>query len=178
MHSPLTYIALLLTYGTAGFADYLGPTYPPPVDLSSRQSLVKVAWKNLTTTLDSYLKHNSIDSTDTTLSDIQKTTLSANIFSIHDLDTAKLQYHWTSPEMASSKNGTNKVNGDSIYRMASASKLYTTYAGMITLTEEQWNRPLSQINPLFAEVAAKGGEDPIWHFECSISLLSLLLSRD
>ncbi|KAJ5663832.1 hypothetical protein N7507_004563 [Penicillium longicatenatum] len=165
MYSPLKYTALLLAYGTTGFADYLGPTYPPPVDLASQQSLVKAAWKNLTITLDSYLKHNSNGTTSTAISGIQNTTFSTNLFSIHDPSAAKLQYHWTSPEIASSKNGTNKVNGDSIYRMASATKLYTAYAGMITLTEEEWNRPLSQINPLFAEAAARGTEDPIWHVE-------------
>lgn len=165
MHFPSKYIALLLTYGTAGFADYLGPTYPPPTDLSSQQSLVTAAWKSLSTTLDSYLKQNSSGATTTPFSGIQNTTFSTSLFSIHDLNAAKLQYHWTSPEIATSKNGTNKVNGDSIYRMASASKLYTTYAGMITLSEEDWNRPLSQINPLFAEAASKGNEDPIWHVE-------------
>ncbi|KAJ5806218.1 uncharacterized protein N7503_003820 [Penicillium pulvis] len=164
MKYPSKYIALLFTYGTVGFADYLGPTYPPPVDLSSQQSLVTAAWKNLTTTLDSYLKRNPSGSATTAVSRIQNTTFSTNIFSIHDSNAAKLQYHWTSPEIASSKNGTNKVNGDSIYRMASATKLYTTYAGMIALTEEEWNLPLTQINPLFAEAIAKS-EDPIWNVE-------------
>ncbi|KAJ5903809.1 hypothetical protein N7504_006192 [Penicillium tannophilum] len=162
MHSPSKYIALLLIYGTAGFADFLGPTYPAPVDLSSQQSLVTAAWKNLTTTLDSYLKHNPSGSATAAVSGIKNTTFSTNVFSIHDLAAAKLQYHWTSPEIASSKNGTNKVNGDSIYRMASATKLFTTYAGMIALTEEEWNLPLTQINPLFAEAVAKS-EDPIWN---------------
>lgn len=165
MHDPLKYIVLLLTCSAASLADYLGPTYPPPVDLSSQQSLVIAAWRNLTTTLDSYLKHESNGSTTTAFSGIQNTTFSTNLFSIHDPNAAKLQFHWTSPEIASSKNGTNKVNGNSIYRMASATKLYTTYAGIITLSEEEWNRPLSQINSLFAEAAAKGNEDPIWHVE-------------
>ncbi|KAJ5554430.1 hypothetical protein N7513_004389 [Penicillium frequentans] len=164
MQSPSKYIALLMAYGAVGFADYLGPTYPPPVDLSSQQSLVTAAWKNLTTTLDSYLKYNPSGSATAVVSGIQNTTFSTNLFSIHDPNAAKLQYHWTSPEIASSNNGTNKVNGDSIYRMASSTKLYTTYAGMIALTEEEWNLPLTQINPLFAEAVAKS-EDPIWHVE-------------
>ncbi|KAJ5628288.1 hypothetical protein N7490_010516 [Penicillium lividum] len=165
MHSPLSLISVFSIYSRVVFADYLGPTYPPPVDLSSQQSLVAAAWQNLTVTIDAYLKQNHNDYMTTSLSGIQNTTFSTNLFSIHDSNSATLQYHWTSPEIASSKNGTNKVNGDSIYRMASASKLFTTYAGMVTLTEEEWNRPLTQINPLFAKATAKANENPIWHVE-------------
>ena len=78
------------------------------------------------------------------------------MFSIHDLEAQKkLQYYFTSAEIKNSKNGTKKVDGDSIWRFASVSKLFTVYAGMTTLTEEQWNTPMTKIFPQIAEFQAK-----------------------
>lgn len=49
---------LLLVFVIGANTDFLGPTYPAPRDLSSSDSLVRVGWDNLTSTLEQYLKGN------------------------------------------------------------------------------------------------------------------------
>ena len=165
MHITTKLLLSLPLFSTAASADYLGPTYPAPIDLTSRHSLVPTAWKNLTSTFDSYLKDHVKNKDTVALKGVENITFSAGLFSIHDQSLEKLQYHYTSPEIAHATNGTHKVDGDSIYRIASSSKLFTVYAGMLALTEEEWNRPLAEINKAFAEVADQGDKDPIWHVQ-------------
>ncbi|KAJ5127440.1 hypothetical protein N7448_008219 [Penicillium atrosanguineum] len=165
MHIQQYFVLLLSLYATASLADYLGPTYPAPIDLTSPHSLVPVAWKNLTNTFDSYLKHHLKNQDTIALEGVENITFSAGLFSIHDPRAKKLQYHYTSQEILNATNGTHNVDGDSIYRIASATKLFTVYAGMLALTEEEWNRPLTEINKAFAAVAEQGDKDPIWHVQ-------------
>ncbi|RAK81929.1 serine hydrolase domain-containing protein [Aspergillus fijiensis CBS 313.89] len=154
-------IILFSSLALVATADRLGPIYPAPVDLSSSHSHVRAVWENLTTTIDDYLKHPSKNGS-TTLLGIENITFSAGLFSVHDPEAKKLQYHWTSPEIAESTNGTRKVDGDSIFRIASVSKLFTTYAGMLSLAEGQWDLPLSKIYPGFAKYAAEAIDAPAW----------------
>lgn len=50
-------------------------------------------------------------------------------------------------------NGTHKVDFDGAHRTTSASKQFTVYAGMLSLTEEIYNRPVINVNRVLAEVA-------------------------
>lgn len=162
---------------TATLADFLAPTYPPSIDLSSNKSLVAASWKNLTSVVDAYLKgnHNSSNVTSSeALSGVENVTFSAGLFSIHDPAAAKLQYHYTSPEIANTTQGTTQVDGDSIYRTASVSKLFTAFAGLLELTNDDWHRPLTDIIPGLADFAsahsangtAAAGEDgPVYRIQ-------------
>ena len=155
MHLRLHALLLLpLSIITATLADFLGPTYPPPIDLSSNKSLVAASWKNLTLVFDTYLKgnHSSTNtSTSEALCGVELVAFSAGLFSIHDRAASKLQYHYTSPEIANATQGTTHVDGDSIYRIASVSKLFTVFAGLLELTNEDWNRPLTDVLPGLAD---------------------------
>lgn len=165
MHQPWQTISVLSALTTAVVADYSAPIYPAPIDLSSKNSRVSAAWKNLTTTFDGFFKHHVNSSLTAPLAGAEQITFSTGLYSIHDPEASKLQYHYTSPEIAKSKNGTNKVDADSIYRMASSSKLFTVYAGMATLTEEEWNTPLTKINPALAQYVKSASDDPIYHIQ-------------
>lgn len=165
MHLLKHSLILLPLYASTAPADSLLPTYPLPVDLFGSDSLVSAAWKNLTSTFDAYLKHHVRNTNTLALTGVGNITFSAGLFSIHDPHAKELQYHYTSPEISYSKNGTRHVNGSSIYRIASVSKLFTVYAGLLSLTEEEWNRPLSQTSPHLAQMVVKGDEDPILNVE-------------
>lgn len=88
----------------------------------------------------------------------ENVTFSVGLFSIHDPAAAELQYHYASPEVVKAPNGTHEVNGDSIYRMASVSKLFTVYAGMIELSSEDWNRPITDFIPELATFTDKSDD--------------------
>ncbi|ERF76331.1 hypothetical protein EPUS_04189 [Endocarpon pusillum Z07020] len=141
---------------TPVLADYLGPRYPPPADLTSDESLVAASWANLTSTLQAYLSgiDQSAASSNDALSAIQNVTFSLGMFSIHDsAATEILQFHHTSAEVANAPNGTNQVDGDTIYRIASVSKLFTVYAGLLGLDSTDWDRPLTEFFPQLMETS-------------------------
>ena len=150
---PNSLFQLCLFSGLAA-ADLLGPRFPAPVDITSEDSLVAAAWKRVTGSFDKHLKQNE---TVKLLRGIENITFSVGVYSLHDdAAAADLQYHYTSPEIQAATAGTNKVDADSVYRVASVSKLVTTYTGMVLLTEEQWNRPLTQIFPEWLEPLEDG----------------------
>jgi CubicO group peptidase (beta-lactamase class C family) len=131
---------------TGAFANLLGPVYPPPRDLSSSNSLVAVSWKNLTSKLNAQL--NDKDANDPSgVSALRNLTFSAGLFSTLDPKAEHLQFHHTSSEVANSPIGVKKVNGDSIYKVASVSKLFTVLAGLIELDPQDWDLPLTDIFP-------------------------------
>ena len=166
MHLPSHALPLLSIFITSTLADFLGPTYPAPIDLTSNKSLIPASWENFTSTFDAYLKGNQSTASESFYG-LDKVTFSVGLFSIHDPAAAKLQYHYTSPEIANATQGTTKVNGDSIYRMASVSKLFTVFAGLLKLTNKDWNRPLTDIIPGLADFAREtaGEEDPVYKLQ-------------
>ena len=156
----------MCVFVTGGLADFVGPTYPTPIDLSSNASLVAASWKNLSSTLDPYLKNTSKGPSSTLASlsaaEVGNVTFSLGMFSIHDPAASKLQYHHTSPEIANASHGTHSVAGDSIYRIASMTKLFTVLGGLLTMTDEDWNRPLTTIIPELGSFAAASDTDPVY----------------
>lgn len=151
MHITLVVLSLVSLWTIQGLADYHGPSYPTPSDLSSNQSLVAAAWRNTTTSLHRYLNGSRIQTPPVGVaSGIRNITFSLGMFSLHDPTATGLQFHYTSPEVANSVNGTKKVDQDSIYRVASITKLFTVLAGLLNLRSADWDLPLTDVFPEFA----------------------------
>ncbi|KAM0712403.1 hypothetical protein Q7P37_011499 [Cladosporium fusiforme] len=141
--------------------DYYGPTYPFPTDLSSNTSHVRTAWENISATFDSYYQDGKNTSSTFELLGTENLTFSAGLFSLQDDAAAHLQYHHTGPEVAASANGTKQVNGDSIYRTASITKLMTVLSGLLELTDTEWHRPVTDFIPELA-AGEPGKYAPEW----------------
>ncbi|KAL3490045.1 beta-lactamase/transpeptidase-like protein [Aspergillus germanicus] len=153
-------VALASVCLPGAFANFLAPTYPPPRDISSSESAVAGAWKNLTTRLERSLHTRS----NSTLAALKDLTFSIGLFSPHDSGATGLQYHHTSAEIRNATNGTNKVDADSIYRVASVSKLITVLAGLVELEPADWERPLSELSPALSKSLreSSGTLDPVY----------------
>ncbi|CAL5868531.1 uncharacterized protein PFLUO_LOCUS2757 [Penicillium psychrofluorescens] len=134
-----------------------GPSYPAPREISGKSSSVAASWKNVTAILDQTLNGGGLGTLGSAL--LKNTTFSMGMFSLHDQDTHCMQYHHTSLATLNGTVGAKKVDGSTIYRIASISKLITTYAGMIELDENDWNIPLSRIFPGFKDFVEKKAED-------------------
>ncbi|KAK1759945.1 beta-lactamase/transpeptidase-like protein [Echria macrotheca] len=150
-HAAALLVAARLLPGVAG--DFLGPSFPAPSDLTSDTSLVKAAWQSVTAALAAAglgdnAKSSRPANTSSVLGAAQNITFSIGLFSLHDPDTTSLQFHHTSPEIAASTVGTKKVDNNSIYRVASVTKVFTALAGLLSLTDADWERPLSDIFPI------------------------------
>ncbi|KAJ5775089.1 uncharacterized protein N7511_000100 [Penicillium nucicola] len=130
-------------------ANILGPTYPPPRDLSSSNSRVAATWKNLTSNLNAYIDGHANGTNG--VSALKNLTFSAGLFSTLDPKAEHLQFHHTASEVAKFPIGARKVDGDSIYKVASVSKLFTVLAGLLELEDKDWERPLTDIFPSLAE---------------------------
>ncbi|KAI1340027.1 beta-lactamase/transpeptidase-like protein [Xylariaceae sp. FL0016] len=149
-------LLLALTCSSGIQARFLGPIDPAPIDISSDGSFVRQSWENLTATLESSL--NGTAPSDE-LAGLHNVTFSIGAFSINDPAVAGcFQYHHASPDVVNSTLGVNKVDGDSIYRIASLTKVVTVYAGLLQLKPEDWSTPLSEI---FPEIASLPQDDPL-----------------
>ncbi|KAF2094653.1 beta-lactamase/transpeptidase-like protein [Rhizodiscina lignyota] len=157
---PLTLASVL--------ADFTGPSYPAPHDLTSKKSLIPAAWKNTTAVLQKYIDSGNKSTTVSDgISSMWNVTFSVGMFSLHDPAATDLQFHYTSPEVANAANGTHKVDSDSIYRIASVTKVFTVLAGLLNLNETDWSRPLSDIVPALRDYSKKnpGEKDPVYTVE-------------
>jgi len=135
MHSPLLSLPLVLLLSSCTWADFLGPSYPVPADLSSNQSLVAESWKNVTSILQAYISDGDQRVTSEETEQIKNLTFSLGMFSLNDPAATELQFHYTSPEIVNSLNGTHHVDQDSIYRIASLTKVFTVLAGLLNLND-------------------------------------------
>ena len=153
---------LIVMQAAIALGDFNGiGTYPAPRDLTSSKSQVKTAWENITTTLNKAIQSKSPRSAGQ-LAGIYNISFSMGMFSLHDKHAAQLQFHHTAPEIMKSPNGTNKVDQDSIYEVASVSKLITTYTGLVSLKPEDWHKPLTELNPNFKHHSnGAAADDPI-----------------
>lgn len=146
--------ACLLAPGTVA-RRILGPLDPAPSDLASSNSMVYAAWKNITAELNTVVGDP--------IEGLGNYTFSIGLFSMHDeaAQTA-YQYHHTGPDVAQSSLGATSVDGDSIYRVASITKLMTALVGNLRLNASEWNRPLTDIFPEIAELPV---DDPLEQVE-------------
>lgn len=174
-------LALLPLSVSPVLGDFVGPSWPAPSDLTGNKSLVANGFKNLSTTLQDYIELDDTNQTaiPTILNGISNLTFSIGMFSLHDLAASKLQFHYTSPEIANSLNGTHKVDADSIYRVASVTKVFTVLAGLLELNTTDWDRSLADVFPLFAEYVKEnaGEKDPIHTVEWDKVTLSALSAQ-
>jgi CubicO group peptidase (beta-lactamase class C family) len=155
MAVSLSHIGLFALASSAVLADHLIGTYPPPFDLSSENSLVAATWQNFSDAFDAYLsegRSEGIVAEALSGAGAENLTFSLGVWSLHDPAATELQYHYASPETANNPNGTNEPDANSIYKVASVTKLMTVMSGLLSLSHEQWNTPLSVIYPSLAEL--------------------------
>jgi CubicO group peptidase (beta-lactamase class C family) len=161
MRSYISISVLLAALATGVSSHLLGARYPGPVDISCNDSLIVSAWQNITNSFDTYL-HGNRSSTPKLLNGLENVTFSAGLFSIHDAVAASsFQYHYTSDEVRTGA-GIDEVNGDSIYRVASVSKLFTVLASQIAFKNGEWDRPITDFVAGLAQADLDAvGNDPV-----------------
>lgn len=144
--------------------------YPPPVQLSAEE-----LFKSTVGGISRSLQQNATEFP------YNETSFSIGVFSTTDEDLA-WEYHHTSPLLANSSQGAKSVDADSVYRIASISKLTTVYLFLICAGEEHWTDPITKWVPELLDGTGlrEGAVVPDWN---SISIGDLAgqvagLSRD
>ncbi|USW56087.1 Putative beta-lactamase/transpeptidase [Septoria linicola] len=117
-----------------------GQQFPIPTRLS-QESL----FQNVTRSIEDHIKANL------TSSPYNETTFSLGLFSV-DEDQLLYQYAHTDATVRNSTLGTQSADADSIYRIASISKVLTVYLWMIKEGDRRWNDPVAEHIPELAQI--------------------------
>ncbi|KFZ03606.1 hypothetical protein V502_10808 [Pseudogymnoascus sp. VKM F-4520 (FW-2644)] len=93
--------------------------------------------------------------------DASATSFSLQIYSVHE-EEPLFTYHYDAPGLANSTDGVKKIDSDSIYRLASVSKVLTVYTFLAAVGDVSFNEPITKYIPELAEYAAQhAGADEI-----------------
>jgi hypothetical protein len=112
-----------------------GPQFPAPTGLGS-----EVLFRKATGAIERSIRANL------TNAPYNETTFSIGMFSTTD-DVLLYEFHHTDPTVATSGVGANEVDANSIYRIASITKLLTVYQWLIADGDRKFNSPISDFIP-------------------------------
>jgi CubicO group peptidase (beta-lactamase class C family) len=143
-----SHLLSILTASTtvASICPFLGPVFPAPKSLSASSSI----FASLRSTIESALtsgntSHGPVNANDT---------YSIQIFSTSDKGVPLLDFHHRGTDV----QGNSTVNGNSIYRIASTTKLVTVYLLLLQAGDAIFNDPVVKYLP---ELKGKGEWDDI-----------------
>ncbi|KAI8623634.1 putative secreted beta-lactamase [Xylariaceae sp. FL1651] len=120
-----------------------GQQFPAPTGLPS-----EALFHNATKSIEHIIRGNL------TLAPYNDTTFSLGMFSTTH-DELIYQFHHTDAAVATSGNGTNEVDADSIYRIASITKILTIYQWLIKDGDRRFNDPISDFIPQLTQFEKK-----------------------
>ena len=129
---------------------FLGPVFPEPTQLST-SPIIKNATSVLQAAIQDAMRAGTIEA--------NSTSYSVEIFSVHEPEPV-FKFHHTSSVLANS-TGTKIVDSNSVYRIASISKLLTVYLILIESGDVHFNEPISKYVPELAGSASKAAQDPV-----------------
>ncbi|KAI0431207.1 beta-lactamase/transpeptidase-like protein [Xylaria sp. FL1042] len=112
-----------------------GLQFPAPTDLGS-----EALFRDATSVIEQSIRANLTEAP------YNETTFSIGMFSATD-DQLIYEFHHTDPTVANSGIGANEVDADSIYRIASITKILTVYQWLIADGDKKFNSPISDFIP-------------------------------
>lgn len=122
----------------------IGAEFPAPQRLTEhpkwQQGLV-----NLTTAFD-YLDANVTG---------DKMSYSVQVFSTNPGNAVLAERHRTAANLLPNTEGVQEVNADTIYRLGSVSKIFTTLAFLAEVGDASWNDPITKYIPELAQYASQ-----------------------
>ncbi|KAB8209411.1 beta-lactamase/transpeptidase-like protein [Aspergillus parasiticus] len=166
----VSFLLFALAYGEDS-CSLQTPLYPPPRNLLSSQD-VKAGSKNLTQAIEEAL---TTGITDLGSLSINTTTFAVKVFSSHT-EGSIYEYLYTSPSYSlKSGAGAENTTLDSVYRVASISKLLTVLTLLAHDGYTHWNHPITEFIPEL-EVMARNQSSRVQWREVTIGDLAAQLS--
>lgn len=151
----LPLIQMALAASTSSLCPLLGPVFPPPRKISQNSG-----FRNTVNTFSNTI-HQLLSTGNSTYGPfpINNTAFSLNVFSTFS-NAPLYEYYYTTPLLANSSIGTKKVDGDTVFRIASISKLFTVFALLIEQGDANFNDPITKYVPELMDASLKPN-DPI-----------------
>jgi len=116
----------------------LGPEFPPPQRLAEHP-----IWKRALVQLTGVFKF--ID--DSNRSGAKSFSYSVQVFSTNPGPPILWERHGTAHDLPVNNVGVSKVDGDTVYRLGSVSKVLTVLAFLAEIGDKYWNIPITQVLP-------------------------------
>lgn len=136
--SPLLIISRVLLSSAAPNCPLIGPEFPPPQHLSDHP-IWKQAIQNITNVFD-YIDISNITG-------IDRFSYSLQIFSANPGLPILWERHRTAKNLPSNTTGVKKVDGDTVYRLGSVTKVFTVLTWLAELGDVHWNQPITKYIP-------------------------------
>ncbi|KAL8347517.1 hypothetical protein RB601_003071 [Gaeumannomyces tritici] len=154
--TPLAALLLGLASGAPLNCPIHGPAYPKPRRLAEWPTM-QAAFQ----TLSDKFSEQAAGSGGT------DTSFSVELWAADDpSDKASFSFHHTARNMANiNSTGVKKVDGDTVYRIGSLTKIYTIFTWLVEAGDRHWRQPIIELVPELAEIAASNGDrvetDPV-----------------
>ncbi|KAL6706258.1 hypothetical protein ACN47E_005993 [Coniothyrium glycines] len=123
-----------------------GPEFPSPQRLADHP-IWQSALANLTSVFD------YID--DSNITGIDRFSYSVQVFSTNPGDPILWERHRTARNLPPETIGVSRVDGNTIYRLGSVSKVLTVLAFLAELGDVHWNQPITKVIPEIARLAGR-----------------------
>ncbi|KAI1804479.1 beta-lactamase/transpeptidase-like protein [Daldinia bambusicola] len=147
---------------------YPGPAFPKPTALAS-SDIIKTAIANLTATFDARGMDPGTNP--------NGTSWSIQVFSASDPNEDEpiwSHYHTATDLLAADTPGVKSIDGNTVYRLGSVTKIFTILTFLIEAGDTYWNTPVTQWVPELELLAGKAQYDPIMNVDWdSITLQDL-----
>lgn len=154
--APLACLLLGLASGAPLNCPVHGPAYPKPRRLAEWPTM-QAAFR----TLNDKFSELAAGSEGTS------TSFSVELWAADDPGgRASFSFHHTARNLANmNTTGVKEVNGDTVYRIGSLTKIYTIFTWLVEVGDRHWRQPIVDLVPELAEIAASNGHrvemDPI-----------------
>ncbi|KAK8041068.1 beta-lactamase/transpeptidase-like protein [Apiospora phragmitis] len=165
--------SLLARLTTAAIPDcpFPGPAFPKPTKLASSE-----AFKSVLANLTDTFKARDEDPTNNP----NGTSWSVQVFSVSDNNTNSplWEYYHSAPTLATSNTGgVKEVDGDTIYRLGSLTKIFTILTFLIEAGDGYWNTAITNFVPELALLGDKYQYDPVMNVDWASITLGELASH-
>ncbi|KAH7116908.1 beta-lactamase/transpeptidase-like protein [Dendryphion nanum] len=127
----------------------IGPEFPPPQRLAEHP-IWRNAMANITYVFD-YIDTSNITGVD-------RFSYSLQIFSTNPGPPILWERHRTAKDLPSNTTGVKKVDGDTVYRLGSVSKVFTVLTWLAELGDVHWNQPITKYIPELAKYDGRSSQ--------------------
>lgn len=144
------------------YTPLLGPVFPHASNLSFNDAFQNMT-ANLTATLEDIILAGNSTSSTTSIINSRDTSFALQIFSSDAApggNNTLFQYFFTSPATSNASSGVTQVDENTVFRIGSASKLWTVFTFLASAGEASLYDPVTKWVPEL-QTAAVGADDAV-----------------
>lgn len=127
-----------------------GAEFPPPQRLSEHPK-----WQQALTNISKTFDYLDANVTGGNLS------YGVQIFSTNPESGILAERYWTAKDLSPNTEGVKQVNGDTVFRIGSVSKIFSVLAFLAEVGDRDWNRPITEFIPELAQYSRDASTQPL-----------------